>query len=671
MQFYLLLLLTMLNGGFATFRPLEVSPCETRSMEAFCHGQDLHQFPSELHPSVHRIDLSKNKLQNVTEIPLTFYTSLRSLDLSLNRICFLKPGMFTEMRKLEEVNLADNQLYMLAQRDQWLGLLPQVKSLDLSRNRLYNGMAEHFIHKAPFLQHLSLAENSIIEISQRTFLGSPRLVEVNLHSNMIMEIEEGAFESLPYLSKLNLSMNSLTCIAGFSLKQLQVLDLSRNSIEVFQSMESKEAFGLVWLDLSENKLLRFPVLPQVNELTHLNLSKNILQSVMIQSPGDDLEYGLLEGPRHLQSQDQKNDASAPYLPGLSYLDLSYNEIESIPVEFFASMSALQFLNLSKNCLQSFVASPELVSLAILDLSSNSLRDLKLDPGALSNLVELYLQHNQLRALQSDIFAGLPNIRLLNLRSNNLILCGLYSGLARRRLAGEEHGCVSFVDLPELQDLYLSENMLKSLPKYSFYRTQLVTLDLSKNWGLHIEAKSLSGLELSLENLDLHGNGMTGLNIDFPLFSRLKYLNLSDNQLSWLPAWSVDCCAMEVLDLQNNSFSNLKNSQIPALEKNLRNLYLAGNPLSCCGNIWLSHMIHRATVEIPNLDSVKCQYTKSFGYEEEMVLSQIRPEDCEKEDLKKMGVFILLAVVVVLSLIVIGVGAFCCYHRHGFGRHYKA
>ncbi|XP_060091327.1 transforming growth factor beta activator LRRC32 [Heteronotia binoei] len=665
----LLLFLAALNGGISTYRPMEASPCDTKNMVAFCQRRDFHQIPSELYPTVRKIDLSENKLQNITKTPLAFYTSLWYLDLSSNRISYIEPGIFSDMTSLVEISLANNQLYQLAQHNLWVGLLPQVRKLDLSHNSLYNGMAQRFLHQAPSLEYLSLAKNSITEISWSTFQGSPRLVEVDLHSNMIMEIEEGAFEMLSHLSTLNLSMNSLTCIAGFSLKQLQVLDLSRNSIETFHSTESKEEFNLVWLDLSENKLLRFPVLPQANKLSYLNLSKNIMQ-FLVDSPSDDLDYDWSDVPFALQAPNPTSNKSSPSLSQLLYLDLSYNEIKSLPPKFFASMSTLQFLNLSKNCLQSFVASSELVSLVILDLSSNSLQNLEFDADALSNLRELYLQENHLQGLRSDIFASLSQISLLNLRRNRFRLCSLYSGLAKRRLAGEEDGCVSFVNLPELRYLILADNHLRSLPLYVFHQTQLTMLDLSINRGLQIEAKSLSGLENSLTHLDLHSNGMTTLNIDLPHFTRLRYLNLSDNQLSWLPAWSEDCCVLEILDLRNNSFSSLKSSEIPALENTLQNLYLAGNPLSCCGNIWLSHMIHRATVAIANVDLLKCQYAKSFGYDGEMAVRNIKPEDCEKEDLKKMSVLILLVALLALSLIVIGVGLFCCYRRHKFGRQFK-
>ncbi|XP_039218161.1 transforming growth factor beta activator LRRC32 [Crotalus tigris] len=665
MKFYLLLFLAVLNGGISTYRPGTLVPCKMRNLEAFCQSAGLRRVPPELHPDVSKIDLSGNKIQNITERPLTFYTSLRHLDVSSNLIGFVEPGIFAEMKKLEDLNLANNQLYLLAQEDLWVGLLPQIRKLDLSRNSLYTGMAEHFIHDAPSLRYLSLAENSIIHISQSMFQGSPELVEVNLHNNMIMEIEEGAFEGLAHLSKLNLSMNSLTCIVDFNLKQLDLLDLSRNSIESFHSTQSEEDFNLIWLDLSENKLLRFPVLPQGNKLAYLNLTKNIMQFVMVESHSD-VDYQWEDGPQY------SNNSHPPYLPALLSLDLSYNEIQSIPSQFFDSMFSLQFLNLSKNCLQIFKTSHPLASLSILDISCNSLKDLQLDASTLSGLQEFHLQDNHLQELHSDIFQRLPHLQWLDLRNNRISLCDSHSGPGRHRLSPKvPPGCVSFAHVPELQYLYLSANRLKTLPIFSFFRTNLRILDVSMNWGLQIEAKSLVGLEFSLEYLDLHGNGLTTLNVDFPLFRHLRYLNLSDNQLSWLPTWSEDCCVLEILDLHNNSFNSLKNSQIPALEKNLRNLYLVGNPLSCCGNIWLSQMIHKAVVEIPDLDLVKCQFARSLGFEEEEVhVSHVRPEDCEREDIKKMSVLILLAFLLVLSLIVIGVGLVCCYRRHLFGRHYK-
>ncbi|XP_072706987.1 transforming growth factor beta activator LRRC32 isoform X1 [Ciconia boyciana] len=675
MNLYVIFFLAVVNRGTSNYQPTEGKSCEMANSQAFCHNKDLHQIPHELHPSVNKIDLSGNLIESIPEMPLSFYASLQCLDLSSNQISFITPGVFAHMTNLLEINLANNHLYELAQNGtEGIGLLPKVEILDLSHNSLYNGMAEYFIKQAPALRYLSLADNSIIMISHKMFQGSPSLVEIDLQSNIIMEIEEGAFETLVNLSKLNLSMNSITCISDFNLRQLEILDLSKNSIETFHTAKSDDEYSLRCLDLSENKLLHFPVFPQVNKLVTLNLSKNLIQltAESLHNKMDYMENEWLDASFHLLDQKQSRNKSSLYLSQLVYLDLSYNEIKSIPDEFFESMLSLHTLNLSKNCLQAFAVPYDsaLISLTVLDLSYNALQNLLLDAGTLSNLKELYIQNNHLQTLQFDIFSSLPSLRLLNLQSNNISLCSMYSGLAKQRLAGEESGCVSFVDSPTLQYLYLADNMLNILPAYTFYKTSLIVLDLSMNPGLKIEVKALSGLEKSLEYLYLHGNSLIDLNIDLPCFNHLKHLNLSENQLNWLPKWGSDS-PLEVLDLRNNRFSTLQNSNILALENSLKNLYLTGNPLNCCGNIWLSSMIQNKNVQIPNVEHLTCQYTQNFGYQEEMHIGNIRPEDCEKEDLKKINFLIILTFVLVLSAIIIGVGSFFCFRRQNFSHQFKA
>ncbi|XP_063996252.1 transforming growth factor beta activator LRRC32 [Pogoniulus pusillus] len=675
MRLYIIFLLAVVHRGTSNSQPSEGMSCEMATSQAWCHNKDLHHIPAELHPNVNKIDLSGNLIQSIPEMPLSLYTSLQCLDLSSNQISFITPGVFAHMTSLLEINLANNHLYELAQNGtEGVGLLPRVEVLDLSHNSLYNGMAEYFIKQAPALRYLSLADNSIIVISHRTFQGSPSLVEIDLQSNIIMEIEEGAFESLVNLSKLNLSMNSITCISNFNLRQLEILDLSRNSIETFHAAISDEEYSLRCLDLSENKLLHFPAFPQANKLVTLNLSKNLIQlsSESSHTKVDYMENEWLDASFLVLDQKQSRNKSSLYLSHLVYLDLSYNEIKSIPDDFFESMLSLHTLNLSKNCLQAFEVTYDsaLVSLAVLDLSYNALQNLLLDAGTLSNLKELYVQNNHLQALQFDTFSSLPSLRLLHLQSNNISLCSMYSGLAKQRLAGEQSGCVSFVDSSALQRLYLADNMLSILPAYTFYKTSLILLDLSMNPGLKIEVKALSGLEKSLEHLYLHGNSLVDLTIDFPCFAHLKHLNLSANQLSWLPKWGSDS-PLEVLDLRNNRFSTLQDSNILALENSLKSLYLTGNPLDCCGNLWLSSLIRNKNVQIPNVEQLTCQHTQDFGYQQELHMENVRPEDCEKEDLKKINFLIILTFVLVLSAVLIGLGSFCCCRRQSFSHQFKA
>ncbi|MEE6473156.1 hypothetical protein FKM82_009872 [Ascaphus truei] len=673
MRLYLILFLAVVNEGTSTYRPWEESPCLMVNMEAFCQNKYFHQIPLGLHPNIKALDLSKNELQNITEKPLIFYTSIENLDLSANKIGFIQHDTFKHMTNLKVINFSGNYLDRVVQNGaSGIGVLPHVSRLDLSRNSLYTDMTNYFLEQAPSLQSLSLSENSITMISPKMFLGCPLLTDVDLHNNIIMDIEEGSFENLKHLINLNLAMNSITCISDFSLRQLRTLNLSKNSIEMFHTSDSEDEYKLEHVDLSENKLFRFPVLPRVNNLIFLDLSKNFIH-LGADASHDEMEW--MGDPFRLLNQSENKDLKNTIpvnLSKLSHLDLSYNEVKSIPEDFFVTMPSLRFLNLSKNCLKVFSVGQfgTLSSLVILDLSDNSLQNISGSTNSLHSLQEFYLQNNHLHILEPSIFPGLPSIVRIDLQSNKISLCSTTLGVAKQRNDEKEHGCVSFFNIPTLRHLNLRMNMINDVPQYAFYETPLTVLDLSLNQGLTIKPKALAGLESSLELLSIEDNSLALLNIDLPLFVHLTYLNLSGNQLTWLPMWTKDC-HLEILDLSHNSFINLQDSNMPALEGTLKTLSLNGNPLSCCGNSWITHMIQRAIVAIAALDVTTCHYSKGFGYQEEILVGQIRPDICDKEDLKKMNVVIILTLVLILSGIAIGLGSFCCFRRQKFNQQFKA
>ncbi|XP_043855197.1 transforming growth factor beta activator LRRC32 isoform X2 [Dromiciops gliroides] len=670
MNLWVLLLLAVVNLGQATYRPLEDPPCDMVGMEVLCHSRGLLQIPAVLHADSKALDLSQNQLQSIPETPLIFYTALQRLDLSSNQISFIQPGIFISLSQLKHLNLARNRLGRASPHNVSgsIGRLPQVTTLDLSGNGLYNSMAEAFLEDAPNLLTLSLAENSLTRISRWTLQGVPALEELDLHSNVIMDIEEGAFDALPHLTHLNLSMNSITCISDFSLPQLRFLDLSRNSIETFQSATTDQEYQLYWLDLRENKLSQFPDLPRHNQLIYLNVSNNLIRMHPTSSFSDGVP-GMQDWPSgpHLVPDPSGNDSSVA-LSQLLFLDLSYNEIEAIPKGFFDPMTSLQFLNLSKNCLRTFEVPQEhsLPSLGILDLSHNDLQGFTVGIHGLASLQQLYLEHNALAALAPLTFASLPKIQRVDLQRNWIHLCGAPQDLGEPAASD----CIVFSGISTLRTLNLAGNTMQRLPAGAFSQTPLVTLDLSANPGLEVMPGALAGLESSLEVLQLQGNGLDALHVDLPRFTRLKQLNLSKNQLSWLPAWTWEASLKE-LDLRNNSFSHLESRDMSGLEGSLRHLYLAGNPLACCGNSWLAAVIQRGSVDIANLEDLMCRHSKDFSSQEDVPFLQVRPEDCEKEGLKKINVLIIIIFALVSSILLIGLALFCCFCRQEFNQHFKA
>ncbi|XP_075706047.1 transforming growth factor beta activator LRRC32 [Rhinoderma darwinii] len=660
MLLYLPLLLMMVNDGSSTYRAEGKPPCEISiNSIAYCQNKSFQEIPLGLPANINALYMSKNDLRNLTKTPLSLYSFIEILDLSNNKIHFIQPDTFEDMVNLKEISLSDNYLdRIMSYKYPGIGLLPNVEKLDLSKNSLYTDMIGYLLENAPLLRYLSLSENSITMISPEMFSGAPFLEELDLQNNIIMDIEEGSFEHLLYLKKLNLAMNSITCISQFNLRQLQSLNLSKNSLQSFYTSESDEEYQLRYVDLSDNKLVRFPVFPNVNNVIFLNLSMN---QIRCGEEAPHKEYSWLE-------EDRGRNASMVNLLKLTHLDLSYNNIQSITEDIFTTMPMLKFVNLSRNCIQSFSFGDivQLNSLEELDLSENSIQNMSLGAGSLPSLQVLHIQNNQLQVVESRTFQHLPSITTINLQNNNVDLCGMNLETAKQNPG--THVCPLFYNIPTLQYLNLRQNMLETLPQYAFYGTPLTFLDISMNLGLTIKPNAIKGLESSLEALHIEENSLVQLNVDLPLLVQLRYLNLSGNQLTWLPSWNKNC-RLETLDLSNNSFSNLKNSNIPALENTLKTLSLYGNPLSCCGNSWITHMVRRNMVSFSDLDATMCQ--SSNGERIEILLGQNDSDSCEEDELIDMNIVIIITIVLVLLVTAVGVGFLVVYCKQKVNQQFKA
>lgn len=522
-------------------------------------------------------------------------------------------------------------------------------------------MSNYFLRDAHALTNISLNGNSITKIGKDTFSGCPSLRSIDLHNNVILEIEEGAFDSLQYLTELDLSMNSISCITDFNLFQLKSLNLSKNSMTSFQSADlNKEQFELLYLDLRENKMHYFPVLPGMNKLIYLDLSRNQLRCVNCTGAAEELQY--LREREELTQAPLCSSHHHQELPRLLYLDLSYNQFTAVPPDFFSSMVALETLNISNNCLGTFMVETEipLNALKTLDLSFNNLQNLTFGEGTLKGLGSLYLQGNSLRTLDSSIFSRLPRITNLHLQLNELSVCG--------RQENPITDCVSLSSVPTLQYLYLSENHLDSLPAHAFQGSPLLILDLSLNPGLKMNELTLSGLENSLTYLSLRGDQLQRLSIDLSVLHGLKKLDLSSNRLTRL-SLSRDS-AIEFLNLQNNSLVTLEDHMLTALEGTLKSLHVGLNPLTCCENQRLISWVQQTSVNIGDIATASCQYRNDTEFVE-INLRDVTSEHCETLKSKAFVLSMIVVIVVGLMAVLLVAIKLCHSRSHRFDHSYKA
>ncbi|NXW42659.1 LRC32 protein, partial [Nyctiprogne leucopyga] len=557
-------------------------PCQQSPTKVSCKGVGLRKFPKELGQGVKYLELSNNFIQNLSGSYMPGFGQLEYLDLCFNRLEAVSDTTLAQLPRLRSLLLGSNHLdrnYMA--NGQALHLLRNIEVLDLSANNLESHMAGWYLSNLTSLRMLDLSGNKMTRLPAGIFWSAPQLRELDLSDNYIMEIEEGAFEALQELEVVNLALNSLHCISGFSLTQLRVLNLSHNALELFVLEEGAEPYLLQVLDLSHNRLLGFPELPKAHDLTHLNLSNNLIASLLPGSgwPG---EFVL---PYEEMEMFNPTLRPAPALTRVADLDLSNNRLQMFPFTFFQSLGSLHSLSLAMNCLQD-VAGESLTG-------GTEPSDRSPAPPEHANLSvrSLDLHDNAIRVLPRWFFDSLPQLEAIDLGSNSLQPCeiqgshqGGNSG-GGSRVPAPGGTCTPFYNIPHLKHLSLCKNNITKLHPYAFNQTLLLSLDLSGNKDLFVPKEALGGLEFSLEKLSLRGNQMDNSKVELPCLDTLKVLDLSGNDLSLLPT-GLFCSPLESLDIRDNNLLTLEKLVLTSWSHSLKDMSISGNPFSCCSLTWL-------------------------------------------------------------------------------------
>ncbi|NXI87769.1 LRC32 protein, partial [Rhipidura dahli] len=542
--------------------------CQQSPTKVSCKGVGLQKFPKELGQGIKYLELSNNFIQNLSGSNMPAFGQLEYLDVCFNQLEAVSATALARLPRLRSLLLGSNHLdrNYLANGEAF-HLLRNIEVLDLSVNNLESHMASWYISNLTSLRVLDLSGNTMTKLLAGTFRNSPRLRQLDLSNNYIMEIQEGAFKPLEELEVLNLALNSLHCISGFSLTQLRVLNLSHNALELFSSEEEgEEPYLLRVLDLSHNRLLSFPELPRAHDLTHLNLSNNLIASLLPGSPRP-REFVLLY--KEMQRFNRTVHPAAA-LTHVADLDLSNNRLELFPFFFFHSLGALHSLSLARNCLR--------------DVARESVSN-----GTELSVRSLDLHSNAFHVLPRWFFDSLPHLESMDLGSNSLQPCESQGSDQRRDLGGDSHTstprdtCTPFYNMPCLKHLSLSKNNISRLQPYAFNQTLLWSLDLSGNRDLSMSPGALGGLELTLQELSLRDNQMDKSQAALPCLGTLRVLDLSGNHLSLLPS-GLSCSPLESLDIRNNNLQTL--GKLGSWSHSLRAVSVAGNPWSCCSLGWL-------------------------------------------------------------------------------------
>ncbi|XP_058111721.1 receptor-like protein 7 [Magnolia sinica] len=513
------------------------------------------------------LDLSRNNLSTV--VP-SFTGNLRKLSLHECNLSGPIHSSISQLHFLSELDLSYNNLS--SEVPNFIGNLSSLTSLNLEDCGLIGKFPKSIFH-LPNLQILDVSHNPLMTGNLPEFPRNNALQQLILSRTGFSGKLPDSVSNLKFLTRLDLRKCNFSGSLPSSLSnltKLQYLYLSSNRLSgTIPSSYGQEFLKLEEIILSYNLL--YGTIPSslflLPSLQRLDLSGNQLNGVV--------DLGLFQGVTNLYALDLSDNnlsiqdgtgnstlLSFPQFEFLSlrscnisvfpnfltnqellwHLDLSINKISGeIPNWIWElGYGALDFLNLSHNVLQVVKPPSSLLSMSVLDLSSNKLEG----PLPIPSLTIFFfsVSNNSLSGEVPRLICNETFLSVLDLSYNRFI--------------GQIPPCLGEIS-NALSVLNLQGNAFNGTLLQTFKEgCNIQTLDLSGNQLEGRVPRSLANCKM-LEVLNLGNNQ---INDTFPLWvealPQLRILILKLNKFSGpitLPQTNQSFPMLQIIDLSSNSF----------------------------------------------------------------------------------------------------------------------
>jgi Leucine-rich repeat (LRR) protein len=515
----------------------------------------------EIGESLVNLDLSKNKLQFIKKFYFCNLSKMKVLDLASNSISSIEVKSFLNLRSLTILYLGDNCLFKISPQ---LFINQKILTqLYLDSNLLTN--VEMIFFNLPNLTYLNLAKNLIYQLTNQTFKGLNSLVNLNLSSNFIKSLNR-SLVSIKSLRSIDLSNNkiqnaqdqfnldesvstyeyflrntSIELIRNIKFNSSCKLDLGFNDLsrEICNIPFKEMTDHLIQLGLRRTGFHGYAVnaLNSLTKLIQIDLSDNLIKFNEVFLPNSTDLKSLQLSNVNISQSDFETFLNLSFYPSLSFVDLSFNCLETIKIDFFRNLCCLSYLNLSYNRIKSIEDGTflQFSFLKIFDFTANHLESIS------KNFLSVVFLFDEM-----EILTSYNTIYFFDLKSD---------GMATKRTN-------------------LNNNHLRKIP--TSFDTNI--LDMSFNFVLSINKNTFIYMT-SLAKLDISSNLVETIENDsFLKQGKLFSLNLSNNRLSNLGSDTFrGLLSLEILNLNNNSIKFIQKGLLRDLS-NLWQLYLDSNPI---------------------------------------------------------------------------------------------
>ncbi|CAL1267963.1 unnamed protein product [Larinioides sclopetarius] len=413
--------------------------------------------------SISQIFLFNNKIQVIENQAFMNCSNLHTIVLSNNNLRYIEPSAFYNLSKLTNLYLQDNKLELFS-LDIFEGNTSPI-NINLSNNfieilSLGNSTSSYLLN----IKSLDLTKNKITQIPGILSNSiSNDLHCLFLSHNKISNLSESPFPKLQILHLSHNDIRSYVTFVSHCCPQVQILALDHNIISIIEGESFSQMQSLRILDLSYNRITSLPDNAFTGtKLERLNISQNFLTIVPMTAIG-------------------------PVKNSLKFLDISSNRITNLLPGVFATPNKIKALNLSSNQITTLheLSFRGLNHLLELDLSHNELKSSfkEISLKYATHLRSLNARNCSLMSLPTLV---LPNLLMLSLKDN------FFYNISNHVLKYSS----------QLASLDLAGNFLKDIPSHLWRKIKkLRELDVSNNPISSLRVNSFANLE-RLQSLDI-------------------------------------------------------------------------------------------------------------------------------------------------------------------------
>ncbi len=275
-------------------------------------------------------------------------SSIESIDLSHNNISYISPYFFSPISStLIELDLSDNRLQNLTLEH--LSGMRFIQFLKLSNNQL-DTLEYNTFRESKYIQVINLDHNYLRDFPPDLFEGCVNLRVLSCSDNKIRALTDSLFKD-SQLEILNVANNQLVRFPENALARVAAtlvqLDMSGNEVSSLAPNQIECLQKLRWLDLSNNRIVVIgdSTFDNLHSLLHLKLSGNPLGRISARL------FELTKDTLLTINLANMSLESLPEFESFSKLltfNCSYNRLTYLPTNFGVNVSSLRTLDISGN-----------------------------------------------------------------------------------------------------------------------------------------------------------------------------------------------------------------------------------------------------------------------------------------------------------------------------------